>query len=299
MIVGKESVGKTCLLRRLLKENIEDVSSTDGVDIVVRRCKINTEDGYWTIDKDITDDRADRIRRALKNKKNVQDKSKVNEINKINLPTEAGNENNTRNTSKPSQLDTNLINKTYAEVPAEQNISILDNASTNVIKDNNVTLEIDNYVREIEVKHNENVTDTDLKDTLSLSMPSNLMSSVFSTTSSSNMPLNHYALCGLWDFAGQKEFYATHQAFLTNNAIYLVVAKMTDDISKQDVKQVFADFQRVGEYVDFWFDTIHSHSHATVEPQVTQQSNAHIQPPVILVFTGKDEYEKVIIHDSY
>lgn len=53
MIVGKETVGKTCLLRRLLKESIEDVSSTDGIDIVVRRCKINIEDGKWTIGKGI------------------------------------------------------------------------------------------------------------------------------------------------------------------------------------------------------------------------------------------------------
>lgn len=53
MIVGKESVGKTCLLRRLLKEDISDVTSTDGVDIVVRRCKINIEDGKWMIGKDI------------------------------------------------------------------------------------------------------------------------------------------------------------------------------------------------------------------------------------------------------
>lgn len=51
MIVGKESAGKTCLLRRLLKESIDDVTSTDGVDIVVRRCKINIDDGKWTIDK--------------------------------------------------------------------------------------------------------------------------------------------------------------------------------------------------------------------------------------------------------
>ncbi|CAG2195546.1 unnamed protein product [Mytilus edulis] len=50
---GKESAGKTCLLRRLLKEDITDVTSTDGVDIVVRRCKINIEDGKWTIGKGI------------------------------------------------------------------------------------------------------------------------------------------------------------------------------------------------------------------------------------------------------
>ncbi|VDI70823.1 Hypothetical predicted protein [Mytilus galloprovincialis] len=64
MIVGKESAGKTCLLRRLLKEDIDDVTSTDGVDIVVRRCKINIEDGKWTIGKEI-DDKKERMDRAL------------------------------------------------------------------------------------------------------------------------------------------------------------------------------------------------------------------------------------------
>lgn len=53
MIVGKQSAGKTCLLRRLLKEDIDNVSSTDGVDIVTRRCKINIENGEWTIDKGV------------------------------------------------------------------------------------------------------------------------------------------------------------------------------------------------------------------------------------------------------
>ncbi|VDI42130.1 Hypothetical predicted protein [Mytilus galloprovincialis] len=55
MIVGKGSTGKTCLLRRLLKEDISDVTSTDGVDIVVRRCKINVQDGKWIIGKEYVD----------------------------------------------------------------------------------------------------------------------------------------------------------------------------------------------------------------------------------------------------
>ncbi|VDI69307.1 Hypothetical predicted protein [Mytilus galloprovincialis] len=50
MVVGKESVGKTSLVRRLLMKNIDDVVSTDGVDIVVDQCKINIEDGSWLID---------------------------------------------------------------------------------------------------------------------------------------------------------------------------------------------------------------------------------------------------------
>lgn len=51
MIVGKESVGKTCLVRRLLKESIDDVTSTDGIDITVHQCKIDIDDGKWMIDK--------------------------------------------------------------------------------------------------------------------------------------------------------------------------------------------------------------------------------------------------------
>lgn len=36
--------------------------------------------------------------------------------------------------------------------------------------------------------------------------------------------------CGLWDFAGQKDYYVTHQTFLTPNAIYLIVTDLTEDI---------------------------------------------------------------------
>lgn len=51
MIVGKERVGKTCLLKRLLNESIDKVSSTDGVQVVVRQCKIDIKDGKWIIGK--------------------------------------------------------------------------------------------------------------------------------------------------------------------------------------------------------------------------------------------------------
>lgn len=36
------------------------------------------------------------------------------------------------------------------------------------------------------------------------------------------------ALCFLWDFAGQKDFYATHQVFLSNSAVYLLVTDSLD-----------------------------------------------------------------------
>lgn len=35
--------------------------------------------------------------------------------------------------------------------------------------------------------------------------------------------------CIIMDFAGHKEYYSTHQTFLTTNAIYLVVFKFDED----------------------------------------------------------------------
>ncbi|CAC5419700.1 unnamed protein product [Mytilus coruscus] len=51
MIVGEGiQLARHVCWRRLLKESIADVSSTDGVDIVTRRCKINIKLVDWTIE---------------------------------------------------------------------------------------------------------------------------------------------------------------------------------------------------------------------------------------------------------
>lgn len=46
MILGRQGVGKSSLMRRLLKESTNDVISTDGIDIV-RRCKVDIESKDW------------------------------------------------------------------------------------------------------------------------------------------------------------------------------------------------------------------------------------------------------------
>lgn len=47
-----------------------------------------------------------------------------------------------------------------------------------------------------------------------------------------------YADCGFWDFAGQKDFYATHQTFLSTNAIYLLVADISKDLTDKTFKDM-------------------------------------------------------------
>lgn len=51
ILVGKQGVGKTCLLRRLMSEDIADVESTDGINIEVKRCKINLHTKEWIFNK--------------------------------------------------------------------------------------------------------------------------------------------------------------------------------------------------------------------------------------------------------
>lgn len=45
-ILGKNGVGKTSLMRHLLGERLDGVTSTEGIDIV-KRCKIRVRDGHW------------------------------------------------------------------------------------------------------------------------------------------------------------------------------------------------------------------------------------------------------------
>lgn len=47
--------------------------------------------------------------------------------------------------------------------------------------------------------------------------------------------------CGFWDFAEQKEFYATHQTFLSTNAVYLLVADTSKDLSKKTFHHMIED----------------------------------------------------------
>lgn len=47
MIVGESSAGKTCLLRRLMNKPIDDVISTDGLDIERRKCQVDVKTRVW------------------------------------------------------------------------------------------------------------------------------------------------------------------------------------------------------------------------------------------------------------
>lgn len=74
--------------------------------------------------------------------------------------------------------------------------------------------------------------------------PSDILYSLLSSIDFEK-PSGDYALCGLWDFAGQKEFYVTHQVFLTSYAVYLLVADL-GDIVNQSTNHCFANSKDIG-----------------------------------------------------
>ncbi|XP_052097433.1 uncharacterized protein LOC127732435 [Mytilus californianus] len=248
MIVGKESAGKTCLLRRLLKEDISDVSSTDGVDIDVRRCKINIKDGKWIIGKEIDDDKVSRIKRALIPNAEYRDTQNMQEVETNNINISQRDE---MSSYKKDTTTDAIVSLDKSEDKIESSLVMPENVTTdakfNFYKKED-THEASSLVMPVDFSTDAKINldnNKEKNEISSLVMPEDLMSNVFSK-STVNTPLNLYALCELWDFAGQKEFYATHQAFLTSSAVYLVVADMKDEISKQGLSQCSADFQHIG-----------------------------------------------------
>ncbi|CAG2238649.1 unnamed protein product [Mytilus edulis] len=90
-----------------------------------------------------------------------------------------------------------------------------------------------------------------------------------------------YATLLLWDFAGDEEFYHTHQTFLSPDAIYLVVAKLNE-----------ADDKKAQDLFRFWMDSIHCYSRMD-ETKNEYADNSRIRdyfdPPVVIVGTWKDD----------
>lgn len=57
------------------------------------------------------------------------------------------------------------------------------------------------------------ITETDLADVLNVELDE-----------------NEFATMDVWDFAGDRQFYNTHQTFLSKEALYIVTADMTKDV---------------------------------------------------------------------
>ncbi|CAG2236527.1 unnamed protein product [Mytilus edulis] len=114
--------------------------------------------------------------------------------------------------------------------------------------------------------------------------------------SESEASLEDFAEVALLDFAGQYEFYATHQAFLNKHAIYLLVIDVSKNMKGlmtcEVVDENFLDlseipFEDIGEYINFWMDAIHCYGDEEEEIDNTKEA----LPSIIVVGTCCDKLQ--------
>ncbi|XP_063407909.1 uncharacterized protein LOC134691355 [Mytilus trossulus] len=87
-----------------------------------------------------------------------------------------------------------------------------------------------------------------------------------------------YATFLLWDFAGDEEFYHTHQTFLSQDAMYLVVTKLNE-----------ADDHNAQALFRLWINSIHCYSRLEERKNTSEKKPlGDNDPPVVIVGTWKD-----------
>ncbi|XP_076108705.1 uncharacterized protein LOC143076733 [Mytilus galloprovincialis] len=245
VIVGKKGAGKTSLIRRLFSEENTDVTSTNGIEIHKIKCKAMTDDGIWN-KLDGSNEETEIHARLLKQYKGTIDASVGKGAH------EAANE-NTRirdlyrriKESKESETVTQQAKKPKLQVTTESQVEppVTSHQRNQALEQ--AKMDIENMLK----------SSVDLDDK------------------------EEYATLFLWDFAGDEEFYHTHQTFLSSSSIYLVVTKLNE-----------ADDKKAQDLFQLWMDSIHCYS----RPEEDKSNSAHSQtsddldPPVVIVGTWKD-----------
>ncbi|XP_071121311.1 uncharacterized protein [Mytilus edulis] len=276
-IVGPYGVGKTCLTRRLLRKEISDVASTNGIEIMTQKCKVCLTDDTWIFSNDICfDSNQERKVRLIKNVLEAPQKgttishktavltykpdwyvSEKDEKNAITNPNDIKDE--IKKSSPDVQTNEDKKRKT-SEIPPKMKSQVQDN----VLAPAEVT-EADLFA--------------DLKGWSEL-----------------EAPLDDFAEVAVLDFAGQYEFYATHQTFLNKHAIYLLVLDVSKNMkglmTSEDIEENFLDlseipFEDIGEYINFWMDAIHCYGDE--EDGIGETTEA--LPSIIVVGTCCDKLQ--------
>ncbi|VDH96323.1 Hypothetical predicted protein [Mytilus galloprovincialis] len=225
VVVGKKGAGKTSLVRRLFGEELTNLESTNGIEIHRRQCKIKSDQWTKKADKD-----SDFNKRILES---VVEQLYLNEKEQI------------LSESSPGMLDKNIY-PNIAESLDEEEIVIDDKVDViygKIADDNDVIYErvvdkdevnndrIESSRQEIDISVPVLVQETDQPSNEIMQTSEQIASKELSAFSDTDVVLKDdedFTTLTLWDFAGDEEFYATHQTFLNPDAVYILVANLND-----------------------------------------------------------------------
>ncbi|XP_076116612.1 uncharacterized protein LOC143084091 [Mytilus galloprovincialis] len=251
VIVGKKGAGKTSLIKKLFGEDITDVTSTNGIEICTIKCKAMSDDGVWN-KLDGTNEEAEIHARLLKQYKGTIEESVEDETH----------DNVTDNTPKTILYKRSEVSETVSgqsEIPPVYSESTV---KPQVSTESTIKPPVTNQQPNQSIEEAKKDIETMLK---------------------SNVDLNdkeEYATLLLWDFAGDEEFYHTHQTFLSPDAIYLVVTKLNE-----------ADDKNAKDLFQLWMDSIHCYSRLEEDrnkSDVKKRKSDDLDPPIVIVGTWKD-----------
>ncbi|XP_076081052.1 uncharacterized protein LOC143051960 [Mytilus galloprovincialis] len=247
IIVGKKSVGKTSLVRRLFGEELQSVKSTNGIEIHRRRCRINLSNWEWN---KVLDTR-------LVKETSINNRILQSIVKKLHQHKE-----------KPKH--------DILEISSSDQISTDDNEDT-ITKN----IEHDDKPQPKRAKMNYQFAYPEItKPPISKLAKDELLSIIGSAVDLQDE--DDYANLTVWDFAGDIEYYNTHQTFLNSEAIFLVVANLHD----------IDDTVSYGTF-NFWMDTIHCYGSINDKTEAVLLEGAHnlLDPPVIAIGTHKDKFQ--------
>ncbi|KAK5582594.1 hypothetical protein RB653_004179 [Dictyostelium firmibasis] len=288
MIVGQENVGKTSLVKCLkmkkkFSKNADHLGtnvSTDGIDI---------DEIKFNLDIELPSNQSSNslISNSLSNSSissnninsnnvnsngglvgGINSNSAINSNNQININSSGGNIINSNNNNNNNNNNVNS-NGTHSNNSSGGSNSFLNNTNSNgTISNNGSNLNLNTNSNNINSSGGGNNyhppvgTNSSMNNLNSIGGGSGSNLSIGGNSNSSSGTLvNQRVTMSIWDCAGQELYYTSHQMFLTDSALYVVVWNLCKP--------------EVNSRVEFWLHSIRS-----------KAENA----PILLIGTHLDDY---------
>ena len=270
MVVGMYGVGKTCLIRRIRNESIEDVCRTVGIDVSLKACKVS-ENGSWVSRNEPTSSTDNEYGKRLAN---------------IELRQEGENDNK--------------------ELSHDESVRQLQSDSRPIPRTQKTEIFEEDFYRK--AKHTfENLKEANQPGIKKFKEDvQKLHGSVGDKKTETKNLTGRETTVSIWDFAGQSIYYSTHHFFLSSRAIYLLVLDISEDLDKPvdssdtDDKLLHDEEASIlqgclpngysrGDAFRFWINSIYTYARGENRKGETHvQMQTSYKPKIILVATHKD-----------
>ncbi|KAL4234304.1 hypothetical protein ACF0H5_005955 [Mactra antiquata] len=266
MFVGLFGAGKTSTARRIMGKEIDDVTSTDGIDVYIGKCKVELTTGEWeTLDDSKKVKPYKQLSGAIRNPSRSHHNEDM-EMSDESFPRHTPKRRKHAGRSE-SMSTTTSGEMSWEKVPSDFSIEESHPMETVDPVDNASVKEEPNWVNMPETWRTAQRVIEDLK-----------------TTRSEKDKSSECAQVSLWDFAGQYVYYATHQLFFSPRCIYLLVLNLEKDLN-EIVKDWYMDLTGIDSIeaqggVHFWLSSIYTYAKC---------NRGFGVPPIILVGTHKDK----------